>query len=447
MMESAAATSTSSAMITQSFLDNNSSSGSRANFVDVPCASPTTRQDSAAIGVSSLVIDEQSERDVENGITSSNVAALNEAAEHITPPRWIPDEDVLACVKCNKAFDWARRKHHCRCCGGIFCASCSKYQSLLPRSFGTRDPQRVCKACNASLAHLQEHLQATLSNAVKANQVSKSEKPGLSPYLNKPLSFTLGAEVRKAAYSVLNFMRTGVVQDNSIPTELLARAKGLAFMTVLKAGCFWTGSFGTGLVISRLPAERCCHPSAASLSDGDSAAAPEQQQPLSVAAAAYGSSAQLMRRPPRRLEWSAPSAIGTVGMGWGAAIGANVTDVVLVLTTNAAVEAFCATNVSLGAGIGVAAGPIGRSGAGAVTISTESDVAPVLSYSHSRGLFAGISLEGAVIAARPDVNRAFYGRDIGAKQLLAGEAPPPPAAAPLYEALAEVQLASRYGPV
>ena len=59
---------------------------------------------------------------------------------------------------------------------------------------------------------------------------------------------------------------------------------------------------------------------------------------------------------------------------------------------------------------------------------------------NSRGLFAGISLEGAVIASRPDVNRAFYGRDVSAKQLLTGEIAPPPAAKPLYDALAEIKL-------
>ncbi|KAG5175207.1 hypothetical protein JKP88DRAFT_203735 [Tribonema minus] len=323
------------------------------------------------------------------------------AAAGLAPPRWTPDAQAVNCHNCGRLFDWARRKHHCRCCGRIFCYACSKHQALLPRSFGTRDPQRVCDECKTTLEPLQADLINTFSNAVRANEVANGAKRGLSPYLNKPLSFTLGAEVRKAAYSVFNFMRAGVVQDSSIPTELLTCAKGLAFITVLKAGVVWVGNFGTGLVQCHL---------------------------LST-------------------EWSAPSAIGTIGMGWGACIGANITDVVLVLNTAAAVEAFCgAGQMSLGAGIGMAAGPIGRSGAGGVTIGTDGDVAPVLSYSHSRGLFAGISLEGAVIAARPDVNRAFYGKDVTAKQLLSGEVDPPPAAAPLYEALAEVKFASMAAP-
>eukprot|EP00611_Tribonema_gayanum_P013218 TRINITY_DN2401_c0_g2_i1.p1 TRINITY_DN2401_c0_g2~~TRINITY_DN2401_c0_g2_i1.p1 ORF type:complete len:416 (-),score=97.34 TRINITY_DN2401_c0_g2_i1:168-1415(-) len=359
------------------------------------------------------------------------------AAAVLAPPRWTPDAQAVNCRNCGRLFDWARRKHHCRCCGRIFCYACSKHQALLPRSFGTRDPQRVCDECKVTLEPLQADLINTFSNAVRANEVANGAKRGLSPYLNKPLSFTLGAEVRKAAYSVFNFMRAGVVQDSSIPTELLTCAKGLAFITVLKAGMVWVGNFGTGLVVARLDK-------------------PRQALRPSADAAGQACGRRRPRHPPPpqqqqchllSTEWSAPSAIGTIGMGWGACIGANITDVVLVLNTAAAVEAFCgAGQMSLGAGISVAAGPIGRAGAGGVTIGTDGDVAPVLSYSHSRGLFAGISLEGAVIAARPDVNRAFYGKDVTAKQLLSGEVDPPPAAAPLYEALAEVKLASMAAP-
>ncbi|CAN0601016.1 unnamed protein product, partial [Ectocarpus sp. 12 AP-2014] len=51
-----------------------------------------------------------------------------------------------------------RRQHHCRLCGGIFCYACSQFRALLPRSFGSRDPQRLCQPCNARVAPLQEML-------------------------------------------------------------------------------------------------------------------------------------------------------------------------------------------------------------------------------------------------------------------------------------------------
>ena len=95
--------------------------------------------------------------------------------------------------------------------------------------------------------------------------------------------------------------------------------------------------------------------------------------------------------------------------------------------------------VSLGAEISVAAGPIGRSASAAGTVNLDIAMAPILSYSHSKGLFAGVSLEGAIIASRPDVNRAFYGRDVSARSILSGEILPPPAAKPLYDALLDIK--------
>jgi lipid-binding SYLF domain-containing protein len=67
--------------------------------------------------------------------------------------------------------------------------------------------------------------------------------------------------------------------------------------------------------------------------------------------------------------------------------------------------------------------------------SSDLAVAPCYSYSHSKGLFVGISLEGSMILSRPDVNRAFYGRDVQVTELLRGMEPPPVAASPLYEAI------------
>ena len=62
-------------------------------------------------------------------------------------------------------------------------------------------------------------------------------------------------------------------------------------------------------------------------------------------------------------------------------------------------------------------------------------IAPAYSYSHSKGAFVGVSLEGSVIKTRRDANRNFYGKEVTPFDLISGQAARPPAAAPLYEAL------------
>ena len=140
----------------------------------------------------------------------------------------------------------------------------------------------------------------------------------------------------------------------------------------------------------------------------------------------------------RDSRWSAPSAIGTIGVSWGAIIGVDLTDYVIVLNTEAAVEAFCNNaQLTLGAGLDIAVGPVGRSGSLDMHISATGLTPPAFSYSHSRGVFAGVSLDGTAIVTRGSVNNNFYGRTVSASDLLHGAIPPPRAAKPLYNALAE----------
>ncbi len=95
-------------------------------------------------------------------------------------------------------------------------------------------------------------------------------------------------------------------------------------------------------------------------------------------------------------------AMGFLGMSWGALIGGEVTDFMLILNTQQAVDSFKSDKqVSLGAEMSLAIGPLGRTGAGNLTAHSKG-LAPIYSYSHSRGLFAGISLEGTVLTARQD---------------------------------------------
>jgi SH3 domain-containing YSC84-like protein 1 len=174
--------------------------------------------------------------------------------------------------------------------------------------------------------------------------------------------------------------------EKGIPQAVLRDAKGLAILTVLKAGFIFSGQGGWGVVVAKTPKG-----------------------------------------------WSGPSGIGTGGAGFGLQVGAQVTEFVLVLNTPEAVDAFArGANVSLGADISVAAGPVGREAGAAVM-----PVAAIYSYSRAQGLFAGISLQGTVIATRDDANKAYYGREVTAKEILAGQVEPPKGATKLRQVLGD----------
>jgi len=172
--------------------------------------------------------------------------------------------------------------------------------------------------------------------------------------------------------------------EKGIPRNVLRHSKGLAIMTVFKAGFIFSGKGGQGVVVART---------------------------------GHG--------------WSGPSFIATGGAGWGLQIGAQVTDFVIVLNNDSAVRAFSrGGNVTIGADVSAAAGPVGRTASGAVA-----PTAAVYTYSRSRGLFAGVSLEGAVIGTQRDSNFRYYGRPVRADEILSGVTAPPPGAAPLRRAL------------
>lgn len=201
-------------------------------------------------------------------------------------------------------------------------------------------------------------------------------------------TFTLPGEAEKAAKILESFLANPNHPEsalNSIPTAVLQRARGLAVFQVLKAGFMFSGKAGSGLVIARLP-------------DGS---------------------------------WSAPSCIATGGLGWGLQIGADITDFVIVLNSEDAVKAFSiGGNVTIGGNISAAAGPIGTGGSVQATLAHP---APMFSYSKSKGLFAGLSLEGTVLIERKDANRDFYGSPVPARDILGGRVPPPEVASRLYE--------------
>jgi lipid-binding SYLF domain-containing protein len=133
--------------------------------------------------------------------------------------------------------------------------------------------------------------------------------------------------------------------------------------------------------------------------------------------------------------WSAPSAIGTGGAGFGGQIGFELTDFVFILNDAAAVRTFSQQGtLTLGGNVSIAAGPVGRNAEAAGAASMKG-VAGVFSYSKTRGLFAGVSLEGSAIIERRDANEKLYGQRFTAAQLLGGAIRPPPSTAPLIDIL------------
>ncbi len=163
------------------------------------------------------------------------------------------------------------------------------------------------------------------------------------------------------------------IPESDIPPRILADARGLAIIRVLKIGFGVSGKGGQGVVVART---------------------------------AHG--------------WSAPSFIGLGGAGWGLQVGAQVSDFIFVLNNDPAVRAFSRDgNVKIGADISAAAGPVGRDLQGAIT-----PTAAVYTYSRSKGLFAGISLEGAIIGTQKTANARYYGRVVSARSILAGRVAP-----------------------
>ncbi|KAJ3053892.1 hypothetical protein HK097_003130 [Rhizophlyctis rosea] len=206
--------------------------------------------------------------------------------------------------------------------------------------------------------------------------------------LHNPIPQALEDEFKKVADVLDHFIKGNNQMDSAlIPSKVIANAKGVAVLTIIKAGFVWSGRAGSGIVVARLP-------------DG---------------------------------KWSAPSAIAAAGVGFGGQIGAQITDCVFILNNDDAVKAFAhGGNITLGGNLSVAAGPKGRSAEAAGAVM---NLAPIYSYSKSKGLFAGVSLEGSVILTRSDANKELYGRKIDASELLSGKIPPPHQAEALYRVL------------
>jgi len=124
--------------------------------------------------------------------------------------------------------------------------------------------------------------------------------------------------------------------------------------------------------------------------------------------------------------WGAPTMMALEGGSFGLQIGGQATDFVLLLMSPRSARSILDSKVKLGADISAAAGPVGRNA------SAETDVtlrAEILSYSRSRGLFAGISLSGSTLRPDNDANENLYGKKVDAKNIVFNNAVPPPPSA------------------
>ncbi|MGA9641322.1 MAG: lipid-binding SYLF domain-containing protein [Terriglobales bacterium] len=131
--------------------------------------------------------------------------------------------------------------------------------------------------------------------------------------------------------------------------------------------------------------------------------------------------------------WSAPAMFALEGGSFGFQIGAQATDFVLLVMNESGAKSVLSSKVKLGADASAAAGPKGRD------TSAETDVvmkAEILSYSRAQGLFAGVSLEGSTMRSDDGANKALYGKELSAKEIVReGKVKAPAAAARLLATL------------
>jgi len=190
-------------------------------------------------------------------------------------------------------------------------------------------------------------------------------------------------DVDQAVAIIENFQK---IPEHAIPTAVLRGAKGLAIMTVTKAGFVVAGRGGKGVVIARTGKG-----------------------------------------------WSGPSAIGTGGAGFGFQAGVQISEIVLVLNTPAAVQAFYKDgDFTLGGNLSLTAGPIGRDTEARVGLGSV-----MYSYSRSQGLFGGLSVEGTVVGTRKEDNAAYYGKPVQASDILSGKVRAPAGARKLQQVLSK----------
>jgi len=120
--------------------------------------------------------------------------------------------------------------------------------------------------------------------------------------------------------------------------------------------------------------------------------------------------------------WSAPAFFIVVGGSWGLQIGVEGVDLVMVFQNDKGMEKLLSSKFKLGADASAAAGPVGRHASAATDWKMNEEI---LTYSRAKGVFAGLTLNGADVHADGDAMRAMYGEDVTFRSVLGGSVPPP----------------------
>jgi lipid-binding SYLF domain-containing protein len=191
--------------------------------------------------------------------------------------------------------------------------------------------------------------------------------------------------LRRATEVFREIMRT---PDKGIPEDLLGRAECVAIVPGLKKGGLGIGGrYGKGVVMCR----------------------------------------------DQKRTWSAPSFLTIEGGSIGLQIGFQQIDLVMLVMNREGLEKLVGDQFTIGADASAAAGPVGRQASAETNIRLD---AQILTYSRAKGLFAGVTLNGAVVKQDKDDNRDFYGKPMDARKILfEGEVPMPAEARPLAAAL------------
>jgi lipid-binding SYLF domain-containing protein len=132
--------------------------------------------------------------------------------------------------------------------------------------------------------------------------------------------------------------------------------------------------------------------------------------------------------------WSAPMFIAIEGGSVGYQIGGSSTDLIMLFMNEHALHSLLSDKFKLGADASVAAGPVGRKAAASTDLKMNAEI---LSYSRSKGVFAGVSLDGAVVQADKSGDQALYGDNVDRHDVLDGKVPVPESARHLIRELGE----------
>lgn len=144
-----------------------------------------------------------------------------------------------------------------------------------------------------------------------------------------------------------------------------------------------------------------------------------------------GGSGLLVAQNPKTGEWSYPAFYTMGSVSLGLQIGADASEIILMVMTEKGINAMLSTEFKLGADVAVAAGPVGA--------SAKAQTADILAFGRSKGLFGGISIEGAVVAPRYEWNNAYYNTQVGPVDILIRKTVKNPQADELRAALPKKQ--------